>query len=305
MKIDRCFLLFYSGNQRTYEWVHEWHEEKLHSLKDFFARLSGKPQRWALTQLKRGEVLEINKLDDLPESAALERELYEQTETISMLLVPLMFNNALIGLLGLSTQKEVRCWQPNELIWLQSLAEMLTSVLARQRAQRLQDATYQIAQASFAAQNLDDLYVKIHQILGGLMPVDNFFLALYDQEMDILDFPYFVDQYDPKPTPQRPGRGLTEYVLRTGKPLWAPLEVFDQLIACGEVELVGEPFVDWVGVPLIVKERTIGVMTSQSYTEGVRFSEYELNILSFVSTQVAMVIERKLAEQQLQQALND
>lgn len=305
MKLDRCFLLFYSGNQRNYESVHEWREKNYPPFKDVIDRLFGHSQRWMREQLKLGEVLEINGVDDLPENATFERELYCQTKTASMVLVPLIFNNVLIGLLGLLTHQEVRHWQPNERTWINSLAEMFTSVLARQRAQRLQDATYQIAQASFAAQNLEDLYAKIHQILAGLMPAENFFLALYNHEKDILEFPYYVDQYDPKPAPQRPGRGLTEYVLRSGKPLWAPLDVFDQLIKCDEVELLGEPSLDWIGVPLILKERTIGVMAAQNYTKGVQFSEYELNILSFVSTQVAMVIERKLAEQQLQQALSD
>jgi two-component sensor histidine kinase len=305
MKVDRCFLLFYSGNQSSYDWAYEWFEPGLAPLKDYLTQLSIKPQRWTLSQIKRGKILEINCLNDLPETAEMERALYQGSGIVSMLLVPLTFNNLLIGLLGLATISKVRQWLPNEKVWLHRLAEMLTSVLARQRAQRLQDATYQIAQASFAAQNLDDLYVQIHQILKGLMPVDNFFLALYNQEKDILEFPYYVDQYDPKPNPQRPGKGMTEYVLRRGKPLWAPLEAFDKLIQLGEIELIGNPAHDWIGVPLIVKERTIGVMASQIYDEGMRFSEYELNILSFVSTQVAMVIERKLAEQQLQQALND
>jgi two-component sensor histidine kinase len=46
-------------------------------------------------------------------------------------------------------------------------------------------------------------------------------------------------------------------------------------------------------------------MAVQSYTEGVRFSPDELDIMRFVSTQVAMVIERKLAEDATRAALNE
>ncbi len=305
MKVDRCFLLFYSGNQSSYDQAYEWYSEGLTPLRKFVPRMIGDPQRWSLSQIKRGEVIQINGLEDIPEAAALEREIFVESGIRSMLLTPLILNNSLVGLLGLASQQPPRQWPPVKLSWLRGLSDMLTSVLARQRAQRLQDALYQIAQASFAAQNLDDLYAQIHQILSGLMPVDNFFLALYDPAKDILEFPYHVDQYDPKPNPQRPGRGMTEYVLQKGLPVWAPLDVFNKMVQNNEVELIGKPSYDWIGVPLIVKDRTIGVMVSQIYSEGKRFSEYDLNILTFVSTQVAMVIERMRSEQELQHALNE
>ena len=94
---------------------------------------------------------------------------------------------------------------------------------------------------------------------------------------------------------------MTEYVLRNGKPLLASPEVFDDLVAQGDVETIGAPSIDWLGVPLKIGARTIGVMVVQSYTEGVRFYARELQILDFVSTQVAMTIERKRAEQALRE----
>jgi PAS domain S-box-containing protein len=56
---------------------------------------------------------------------------------------------------------------------------------------------------------------------------------------------------------------------------------------------------DWLGVPLKTGDRTIGVLTAQSYDEGVRYTERDRDILQFVSTQVAMAIERKRGEEAL------
>ena len=50
--------------------------------------------------------------------------------------------------------------------------------------------------------------------------------------------------------PKPPGRGLTEYVLRTGQPLLATPEVFRGLVDRGEVELIASDSVDWLGAPL-------------------------------------------------------
>src|SRR5881296_2212659 len=131
------------------------------------------------------------------------------------------------------------------------------------------------------------------------MPAKNFYIALYDASSDLLTFPYFVDEYDQDFPSKRPGKGLTEYVLRTGKPLLVTPEVQGELERRGEVELIGAPSIDWVGVPLKIGDRTIGVLAVQTYAPGVRYGEREKEILQFVSTQVAMAIERSHAEADL------
>jgi PAS domain S-box-containing protein len=70
----------------------------------------------------------------------------------------------------------------------------------------------------------------------------------------------------------------------------------------GQVELIGAPSIDWVGVPLKIGDRPIGVLVAQTYAPGVRYGETERHILQFVSTQVAMAIERKRTEEQLHES---
>jgi PAS domain S-box-containing protein len=170
----------------------------------------------------------------------------------------------------------------------------------RKRAERAQIALYKISQAAVSTKSMDELYRSIHHILGELMPVENFYIALYEPASDLLSFPYFVDQFDLPSPPQKKGRGLTEYVLSTGRPLLVSPQVFAQLVQQGEVELVGTDSMDWLGAPLKSDERVIGVMVTQSYTEGIRYSQKDLDLLEFVSTQVALAIERKQAESRIQ-----
>jgi putative nucleotidyltransferase with HDIG domain len=184
-----------------------------------------------------------------------------------------------------------------------ALAEFSLDISELRRVERVREATFKISQAAISVENLDDLYRSIHQILGELMPVDNFFIALYDPTLDLFSYPYYVDQFDESPAPEKPGRGLTGYVLRTGRVLLAPPDVFDELVNQGEVELVGTSSLDWLGVPLRAKNRIIGVMAVQSYTEHVRYGEKEREIMEFVSTQVGMAIERKRAFEETRQHL--
>jgi len=134
------------------------------------------------------------------------------------------------------------------------------------------------------------------------MPAKNFYIALYDPADDLLTFPYHVDEYDSDFPSKKPGKGLTEYVLRTGQPLLVTPELHAELERRGEVELIGPPSIDWVGVPLKIGDRAIGVLAAQTYAPGVRYRDTEKHVLQFVSTQVAMAIERKRTEEQLHES---
>ncbi len=175
-------------------------------------------------------------------------------------------------------------------------------VTEQKRSEFLQDAVYRIAQAADRARNLMDLYAALHEIVAEVMPARNFYIALYDEESHELTFPYYVDEYDRPALRVKAGRGLTEYILRTGKSLLCDLAVHRALEQSGEIALVGTPSPIWLGVPLIIDNRTIGVMVVQDYNDPKALGERELRILEFVSSQVASAIQRKRAEDALRES---
>ncbi|MGQ9672911.1 MAG: PAS domain S-box protein, partial [Candidatus Aminicenantales bacterium] len=175
----------------------------------------------------------------------------------------------------------------------------------RKKAENLKESIFRIAEAAISTESLEELFATIHRVISTLMPAQNFYIALYDEANDRLSFPYFIDQYDAPPLPKKLGQGLTEYVLRTGKPLLASPEVFAELERRGEVESIGAPSIDWLGVPLLINTHPIGVLVVQTYTEGIRYSPEEVEILKFVSGQVAMAIYRKNSEAQLKASLKE
>ncbi|HTO92946.1 MAG TPA: PAS domain S-box protein, partial [Bacteroidota bacterium] len=164
----------------------------------------------------------------------------------------------------------------------------------RKRAERLQTATFRIAAAVSTTDNLHELYRAIHEIVGELMPAENFYIAVI--EGGTLSFPYFVNEREQPPAPRPAGKGLIEYVIRTGEPLLASPEVFREMVEEGFVEAREAPSLDWLGVPLSTSGVTRGALVVQSYSEGVRFRREHYDILAFVSTQIAMAIERKRSE---------
>ena len=177
---------------------------------------------------------------------------------------------------------------------------VMFDISERKQAEALQQAVYQIALAAETTRSLDDLYPTIHQIISSVMPSENFYITLYDQERDILRFPYFKDEQDePFLGEIQPGHGLTAYVLRTGKSLLCTQQVHDELEKKGEIKLLGVPSSIWLGVPLILEGRVIGVMVVQHYSDVNAYGLREQHMLEFVSSQVAVAISRKQAEEAL------
>lgn len=188
---------------------------------------------------------------------------------------------------------------------IDGVAGVAVDVSERRRSEKLRDAAYRIAAAANRDESLDELYRSIHAVVKGLMPAANFYIALHDPEAGVLQFPYFVDEAEPPPGTQPLGRGLTEYVLRTGQPLLATPAIFAELVRSGEVIQVGPPSLDWVGVPLVTKDRTIGVLAVQSYLASVRYTQEDLDVLRFIADQIGLAIARQRTREMLEKTASD
>jgi PAS domain S-box-containing protein len=170
-------------------------------------------------------------------------------------------------------------------------------VTERKLAAIQQETAYRIAEAAQGAESLNELYPRIHGHIGKVMYAANFYIALYDEASDTMEYAYSVDEMDPIETgPQPVGDGLTGQVLRTGKSLLYKRD----LAGAPPIKLIGSPSRVWLGVPLMAHGKTIGAMAVQHYTDINAYTERDQHMLEFVSTQVATAIERKQNEEAVQ-----
>jgi PAS domain S-box-containing protein len=163
--------------------------------------------------------------------------------------------------------------------------------------QRLQSALYRIRSVNLVANDMQQMFAQLHEIIGELMYAKNFYIALYDPVTAMISFPYFVDEYDPAPAPRPFLHGSTEYILTTGKILHAPEQVFEEMSHHGDVELIGAQAVDWLGIPLNFEGKPFGVLAIQSYDPKITYSEREKEILVFVSDHISSVIRQRWEEE--------
>ncbi len=166
------------------------------------------------------------------------------------------------------------------------------------REEKVQSIISDILDKSNSEVNLDDLFYFIHHSISELMPVNNFYLALNDKKNGYITFPYFVDEIDTDAPPQKLAKGLTEYVLREGKSALINKNINDELVAKGEIEIIGTPSKIWLGIPLKIQDKTIGVLVVQDYNNAKAYGEKEKEILEFISYPISRAIERKIVEEE-------
>jgi PAS domain S-box-containing protein len=163
-----------------------------------------------------------------------------------------------------------------------------------------QAAITQISDAALTASTPEELIKSVHEAIGILIPAKNFYVAQYDSSADLLTFPYYADELDQPMLPQKLGRGLTSYVIRTGKALRTTPEIYTELEESGEVVAGGTRAVDWLGVPLRSEGGiSKGVMAVQSYDTSTRITERHKEILLVLATQTAAALERLQAREAL------
>jgi len=177
-------------------------------------------------------------------------------------------------------------------------------ITKRKQNEKIQKVLYNISKAANSPISLNQLYRTIHKELDTVIDTTNFFIALADYQKDEVCFPYFVDEKDDF-TPIAnfsKSKSLTSHVVKNGRSLLIDYKGRDNLISQRKLIVLGYTTnkLNWLGVPLKIKNKVIGAMVVQSYTNPDLYHEEDIKLMEFISEQVATVIERKRTEEKLQ-----
>ncbi|MDP5207949.1 GAF domain-containing protein, partial [Alishewanella sp. SMS9] len=181
----------------------------------------------------------------------------------------------------------------------------------RIHGEKLQAALYKISELTASSQDMQTFYQAIHKVLCNFMAAENCYIALLNTDGTKLTFPFYVDQFSPAAFDRPLSRGFTEYVIRCAEARLINPEQASLLVEQGEIrrgmsgttelEKAARHSKSWLGAPLKIDQKVIGVVAVQSYVDGYHYSEQELTILRFVSQHIAVAIQRKLAAEKQKQ----
>jgi PAS domain S-box-containing protein len=149
-----------------------------------------------------------------------------------------------------------------------------------------------IAAAVGKTLELDALMETVYREVTPLFRSDAFFVALYDERNNELEFRLQVDEgIREPPDRQRLGTGLTSWVIKNKKPLL--IDDFDHIPEdIPQPELYGTLRMpaSWLGVPMLVGNRVIGVICIQTYQSRPYGGEEQM-LLTTIAEQVAVAMQ--------------
>lgn len=93
---------------------------------------------------------------------------------------------------------------------------------------------------------------------------------------------------------------MTGYVVTRNQPMLLKKWDIDNLVDKGVIDRIGCPAVCWMGVPLLEDGKAVGAFVLQSYSDADAYSPHDLEMMQFVSGQIALALHKKKAEQELQ-----
>lgn len=182
---------------------------------------------------------------------------------------------------------------------VQGIARDITE---RKRAEAERQTISEIVHGVITTSNLDELFQLTHRSIRKLLYAENCFVTLYDPSTSLMHFEFWADKFDPIPEPRPVGTNFSSYVLKTSQPIMLTEATKQRMYEQGKVELSGTDSASWLGVPLRTPSGTIGVLAVQHYEEASAYTQRDLEFLSAVGDQIALAIQRKRGERELEQA---
>jgi len=155
----------------------------------------------------------------------------------------------------------------------------------------------------------ENLYQALRAFVGELkqvMALDAFHVGIYDEETDVFSYSLFLNldkDILPPPRKLKESPGLTWEVISTRKTLYLQDVAAPQIQhAHNIVWVVDAPIRSYLGIPLLLKDRVIGIMSAQSLRPDA-YTPTQIRLLETIAAQVSITIEKMSLLEQVQQEL--
>lgn len=229
-------------------------------------------------------------------------------DTRSEMALPLISRGQVLGALTIQSNQE-GSFTSEDITSLQTMSDQLANAienahLFEQTEARAEELTIlnEMARAYTQTMNVDRLIEHTFEYTGRLMNADNFYLALFQPDTETIEFKLFVEVGQPIPPPEPKislGNGLTDWIIKTKLPMLISHDVTNRLVSMG-IPIRGNPAVSWLGVPMLIGNQVLGVISVQSFDEDIHYNDHDLGLLGAVASQAAVAVDNALRFQQTQ-----
>nr|WP_316644572.1 GAF domain-containing protein [uncultured Roseateles sp.] len=211
----------------------------------------------------------------------------------SLLRVPVLQAGRVVAVIGLDNVDRELAFSDGDLRLLSTLAGSMAVALegarlfeqTQQRANELATVNA-LGQALSSKIDLGELIHTVGEKMRETFRADIVYVALMDEAAGLIRFPYaFGDEFPPL----QPGEGLTGKIIETGSALLLNEDVDAAVDAIGATQ-IGMQTASYLGVPVFVDDRAIGVISVQSTKQKGRFTAADQSLLATLAAGVSVAI---------------
>ena len=170
-------------------------------------------------------------------------------------------------------------------------AVIVEDITKDKRDEQMQQVLYEVSRASANANLLEDILRVVRDELCKVLDANNFFVASYNPETDKLKKIIFLDdndsfeEWEAKDT-------LSGLVIKTEKSILTSKEEIIKFAKEYGINLTGTLCESWLGVPIFIEHKAIGVMVVQSYSEKNAYDAKSMRLMEMIAHEIAIVMQR-------------
>jgi diguanylate cyclase (GGDEF)-like protein len=251
-------------------------------------------------QLMIGALLQKGKGVYAPDVDAVPnlRQWLVRPTTRSFYSVPMMDEERVIGILNLSFDEPYTMPQSH---WdlLVAMTQQAALAIERsrlfgdtQRAAREMTSLFHIGLAATSSIQIDEVMRLIYEQVNRILPLDTFFIALYDEDRAELRYDLFVEAGETLP-PFRTRLdtvGISAWVIRNARSMLVRHWSMEEEQLPFGTTIVGASTESVLCVPLIAKNKIVGVMSAQALKPNA-FDNTHVRLLTAIASQAALALE--------------
>jgi formate hydrogenlyase transcriptional activator len=316
-EVDRSYIFLYRDEGKIVDNTHEWCAPGIEPQID---RLKGRLVDhfpWAMGKLKRGEVVHVPRVADLPPEASAEKKEYELQDIRSLITISLVFGRSGIGFLGFDSVLTEKTWSEDTIELLKIVGEMFANALERKRAEEVLKESFaqlskknryetiisSVTRAVHRSINLQDVFENAVEAMNrNIQRADNVSIYMIEGKKIILKaYRGYPDWYIERVRTIPYATGFTWKTIIDGKLRYCSDVDQDKAIGPAGREMGTESY---VSMPIYFEGKAIGAISINSLQKNA-FDEEDLKLLEMVAQQIEVAIKNAKQAEALREALSE
>jgi len=315
--VDHTCVFMYTDNMTRMSCSHEWCAP---GVAPRIARLQALPLSslpWLVKKIENLEVIHIPRMDDLPPEAVAERDLFDRQGVNSMIGIPMAYRGQAAGFLGLSATRSERAWSQQTIALFSIVGEIFVNALEHKRAGEALRSAYQMLERRVDERTHElSTLLEVSNNVASMLKLDPLLGLVLDSLREVIPFSgasiMTLEESQLKmaayrgPLTQQQALQLRfsltqfqvnhEVIRRKAPVVIADTQGLDRDAALFRESAGDELFTtyayirSWIGAPLVVKDRVIGMLTLD-HSEAAYYTQRHAEIAMAFANQVAVAIE--------------